>query len=104
MKVLTEGHRYELVNFDDPESKGQIIQFIEKKPASEGSSELVLVNDGTTNEELMRVLINRIQFLNAKFPSRENSISITKIEEALMWQEKRTRDRQSRGVEGKALS
>lgn len=31
--------------------------------------------------------------LNESFPCRENSLTITKIEEALHWQEHRTRDR-----------
>ena len=33
--------------------------------------------------------------------SLENAITITKLEEALMWQNKRTLDREKRGVEGK---
>jgi len=39
--------------------------------------------------------------LNAAFPCRENSITITKIEEAIHWQEARTKDRKNRKVEGK---
>lgn len=39
--------------------------------------------------------------LNSAFPCRENSITITKIEEAIHWQDARTKDRESRGVEGK---
>lgn len=38
--------------------------------------------------------------LNAAFPCRENSLTITKIEEALHWQEARTRDKVNRNVEG----
>lgn len=34
------------------------------------------------------------------YPCRENSISITKLEEAIHWQEARTRDREQRKVEG----
>lgn len=41
-----------------------------------------------------------IEGLNAKFPCRENSMAITKLDEALMWLEKRTKDREKRGVEG----
>ena len=41
-----------------------------------------------------------IEGLNAKFPCRENAMTITKLDEALMWQEKRTKDREQRGVEG----
>jgi len=41
-----------------------------------------------------------LEGLNAKFPCRENSMAITKLDECLMWLEKRTKDRESRGVEG----
>lgn len=55
---------------------------------------------GTTNEEVIEVLIDRITELNKLFPCRENSLAITKLEEALMWLEKRTADRIKRNVEG----
>lgn len=41
-----------------------------------------------------------LEGLNKNFPSRENSAAITKLDEALMWLDKRKKDRQSRGVEG----
>jgi hypothetical protein len=41
-----------------------------------------------------------IEGLNAKFPCRENSMVITKLDEALMWSEKRKSDRIKREVEG----
>lgn len=108
MKVLREGHRYELENFENKDGQGQVIQFIEKEPigtklSAGKSGEMVTVFDGTTNEELLEVLINRMNYLNNKFPCRENSSAITKLDEALMWLEKRTRDRQKRGVEGKHI-
>ena len=37
---------------------------------------------------------------NGSLPCRETSIAITKLEEALMWLQSRTRDREARGVEG----
>lgn len=43
------------------------------------------------------------QSLNEKFPCRENALTITKIEEAIHWQEARTKDRTRRNVEGKNL-
>jgi len=101
MKVLTEGHLYELENFENKEVEGQKIQFIEKIPyETDGVTKLVTANDGTTNEEVLEVLINRLQVLIAKLPSRETSIAITKLEEALMWLNKRTADRVKRNVEG----
>lgn len=56
--------------------------------------------DGTTIEAVISVALARVQFLNGKFPCRENALAITKLEEALMWLNKRTEDRKSRGVEG----
>lgn len=100
MKVITEGHEYRADNFDDKDS-GVSINFIHKVPVSEGSTELKTLKDGTTNEEVLRILIDRMNFLNSKFLCRENAITITKLEEALMWLEKRTRDRVEREVEGK---
>jgi hypothetical protein len=41
-----------------------------------------------------------IRGLNSKFPCRENSLTITKLEEALLWSRARKDDRVSRGVEG----
>ncbi len=98
MKIITQGHKYELANFEHPDQPGQVIQFIEK--IYFGYGPLKTVNDGTTNEEVLKMLINRLQGMGDKLPSRENSIAITKCQEALMWLEKRTTDRQARGVEG----
>ena len=102
MKVLTEGHKYELSGFENPENT-QTIQFIEKTLIGD-TTELETVNDGTTNEEMLEVLINRMQYLQSKFPCRENAIVITNLEESLMWLNKRTADRKARNVEGKQLA
>jgi predicted secreted protein len=57
--------------------------------------------NGLTSEALLAVLIHRTQVLNSRFSCRENAIAVTKMEEALMWFNKRTADRQARSVEGK---
>lgn len=112
MKTLTTGHKYELPSFEG--GPAQTLQFIEKRPdlggnvnpqgSHQGTGELVTVNDGTTNEEVLKVLIDRLQYLNGKFPCRENALVITKLEESLMWLNKRTADRLARNVEGKAIA
>lgn len=57
---------------------------------------------GWTNEAVMAVVIDRLKgFQAGAFACRENAIALTHLETALMWLEKRTRDRQARGVEGK---
>lgn len=104
MKTLRVGHRYELANFEKVQEPGQVLQFIEKEPVEAGKPELKTISDGTTNEEVLRMLIDRMQNLQSKFPCRENAIVITKLEESLMWLEKRTSDRKSRNVEGKQLA
>lgn len=103
MRVIHEGHTYQLDNFVEKDQPPQLLQFVCKVPKV-GTDELDLVFDGTTNEEVLAVLINRMEYLQGKFPCSENATVITKLQEALMWLEKRTKDRQQRGVEGKHLS
>lgn len=76
-KVIVEGHCYELENFEDKEAPGQVLQFIHKQQ-TEGDG-LQTLKDGTTNEEILGVLIDRMNYLQAKFPCRENAIAITKL-------------------------
>jgi hypothetical protein len=57
--------------------------------------------NGVTHEALLAILIDRLRgFAKGPFPSRETSIALTKLEEALFWLQSRTRDRLARGVEG----
>jgi hypothetical protein len=84
---------YALANFQSG-AEAQTLQFIEKDAA------MNTIHDGTTNEEVLAMLIDRMQFLAVRLPSHETSIAITKCEEALLWLHKRTADRQARGVEG----
>ena len=99
MRVIRTAHKYELASFDGGLS--QDIQFIEKAATEDGR--FITVIDGTTNEEVLAVLIDRMQELQAKCWCRENAIVITKLEESLTWLNKRTADRQARGVEGKPV-
>lgn len=84
-----EGHMYQLVVGDDSSH----LHF-QRGPVKEYG-----VN-GLQNEQLLAVLVHRLGVLNKAFPCRENSLAITKLEEARMWLEKRTADREARGVEG----
>ena len=104
MRIIDIGHQYELENFEAKNDPGQVLQFIKKIPdEAKNDGTLVTVADGTTNEEVLRVLIDRIQTLQLKFPCRENAIVLTNLETALLWLGKRTADRAKRGVEGKAV-
>lgn len=90
MKCIEEGHIYKLNNCET--SQAQELNFIKR---TEGA----LVHDGTTNEEVLAMMIDRMKYLNSKIPCRENSIVITKLEESLMWLNKRTELRIAQGVE-----
>lgn len=83
---------YQLKNFINKDVS-QGVQFVKMLP--DGSYE-----DGTTLEEMLNVSIERLTHLNSAYPCRENSIAITKMQEALMWLNARTEDRVARGVEG----
>ena len=87
MKVLEKGHLYELESMEliNP----QKLQFIDKVKASDGS--LVTRADGTTNEEVILMLVDRLRYLNERYPCRENSFAITHLEEALHWRSEERR-------------
>ena len=102
MKILTEGHKYSLSNFEE-DGNEQTIQFIEKIKGKNDDDDLITVNNGTTNEEILKMLINRLQFLYYKFPSQETMRAIQYAEFSLNELERRTKDRKERKVEGKHL-
>ena len=57
--------------------------------------------NGVANEDLLVMVLLRLEHFNrSEFRCRENSIAISKIEEALLWLRKRTMHRELRGVEG----
>lgn len=57
--------------------------------------------NGVCNEDLIAMVICRLEHFNqSDFRCRENSMAITKLEEALLWLRKRTMGREQRGVEG----
>ncbi|MGM0214942.1 hypothetical protein [Enterococcus sp. AZ109] len=56
--------------------------------------------NGVQIVDVLKACRDRLAALNAEFPCRENSITLTKLDEAIMWQDKRTADREARGVEG----
>lgn len=58
--------------------------------------------NGCQVDTLIEAALAVLQGLNKNFPCRENALAITKLEESLMWLEKRTKDRERRGVEGLA--
>ena len=86
----------EIDNAEDVHGVPAVVKFtIQSNPISE-----VGVNGCQAVDMLMYVKC-LFESLNDKFPCRENSLTITKIEEAIHWQDARTADRMRRNVEGK---
>lgn len=56
--------------------------------------------NGTQIDEIGKAWLEIIRLFQFQFPCRENALTITKIEEALMWQNKRNENRIARNVEG----
>jgi hypothetical protein len=67
MKILESGVRYELESFK--KTKPQVVEFTSKGPVGE-------FIDGTTNEEVVDMLISRMYALQAKNYSPENQCAI----------------------------
>ena len=88
-----EKNKYELLNFKEELPRTQEIVFYQLNP--DGSYE-----NGTTLEEMLRVCMERLTSLHRKFPCNENQQAYTKMQESLMWLNKRKEDREMRGVEG----
>jgi hypothetical protein len=57
--------------------------------------------NGAFVETLLQIVADRLSWYNANgFSCRENSLAITKVEEAIHWLESRTARRELQGVEG----
>jgi hypothetical protein len=57
--------------------------------------------NGVSNESLLAIVEDRLLgFQSGPFACRENDVALTKLQECMMWLQKRTRDRMARGVEG----
>lgn len=60
--------------------------------------------NGAFVEDVIAAAVQRIEHYqeaaDGRFRCRENAIALTHLETALLWLDKRTRDREARGVEG----
>lgn len=56
--------------------------------------------NGCQIDDVIQWVKQTIEGFNQQFPCRENSMVITKLDEALLWSAKRKTDREKRSVEG----
>lgn len=99
MKIIDKGYQYDLEGFIERKSL-QTLTFVKKVPAKRRGDSLVIVHDGTTVEEVLAVLIHRLQFLNGKLPNRHTANAIVLLTDALGELNTRTFDRVKRNVRG----
>jgi len=92
----TDNKFIKVKNVEDVKGLAPLVTFeIQSDPISE-----VGIN-GCQVIDIIEFAKNLIKSLNDVFPCSENSIAITKLEEAIHWQNHRTAGRIKRGVEGK---
>lgn len=99
LKVIKEGHEYELAPMHPelPNPLTQTIKFIEKERKD---GKFVTVVNGTTNEEVLAVLIDRLGYLDNKVPCEENKLAIKALQDARDALHMRTMKRREQGKEG----
>ncbi len=56
--------------------------------------------NGCQIDDVIEWVKDKIEEFNKAFPCRENSLIVTKLDEALLWSMKRKLDREKRQVEG----
>lgn len=114
MKCTDPGHRYTLEGDND-------LTFLKKehRPIAEvlanrlrdrdiqvepPDATILITSAGTTNEEVLEVLLDRTRYLNDRFPCEENQLAIDGMQQALDAFNARTAKRQAQGVEGKLVA
>ena len=92
MRVLDPGHRFELAHLDG--SGVSILQFVkrigEKFPGNAPPG-----HEGTTTQEVLRALIDRIKYVDRQIPHPSNEQAYRHLVEALRWLEMRAAERRS---------
>lgn len=100
-------HLYVITGFDSTSNPSD--PFVARHGAPAKHSTVLFQNgpinevgvNGATHEALLAILIDRLRaFQKGPYVCRENALALTKLEEAMMWLNERTRGRAARGVEG----
>lgn len=103
-KIVEIGTTYYLPEWEVIEGKGIeqtgndiSIQFVRGSKVRE---EKVESKKGILHETLLSMMIEDLKYKSSLVPSREGSLALTKLQEALHWMEERKKDRNRRKVEG----
>lgn len=92
MKILDPGHNYIVNNYDgEPGAVAISIPFM--KRCGDGYPGNIGSNPGTNCQELLRVLIDRVKYLNNQYEHKNNKAIIRKLRESLWLFEDRAAER-----------
>lgn len=97
MIVVDPGHVYKLDSLDGPMSSGgklDILQFVKRE--GEGYPGNVGHYPGTTTQEVLRVLIDRIKYVDNQVPDTRNLLVLARLRESIWFLEQRAADRHGR--------
>lgn len=97
MNAVVPAYQYQVANHDAPHCL-QTIQFVQKVEGVDGKLKTAI--DGTTNEEVISALVDRMKVLDASLPHACNKRVIQSLNGALKQLTARTLDRQARLVKG----
>lgn len=101
--IEEEGTHYKVPAFEVVDGKGiecvgfNSIYFVRGSKLAEEEVEKRI---GTVHESLVEMMIHDLKFKSQLVPSRESSIAITKLEEALLWMKRRQENRAKAGTQG----
>ncbi len=97
-------HAYRIEVYDRYDKKDEGMRSHAELQFQNGGLKEVGAN-GITDQALLAIVLDRMRgFNDGPYRCRENSIIITKLEEAMMWMEKRSNDRARRCVEGERIA
>lgn len=107
MRIYEDQNGLQIVRMDEYEgmvTAGNLYKVTSKKLTEfvvfqKGAPQHHGVN-GLTNEALITILIDRITYQDSKCPCEENKEAVSDLKSALAFLELRTKDRETRGVEG----
>lgn len=89
MKILILGHRYELLSIDG--KKKQILQFVMRKGKGYPGNKQSF--PGTTLQDVIHCLLNRVRYLDNQIPCIENKMIIQNFQQCLALLEQRAAKR-----------
>lgn len=96
MRVIDPGHHYELGVFDDTgEGNFSFLRFVKRFGSGYPNNKLPTY-PGTNCQEVIRVLIDRVKYLNNQIPHEQNLAILTSLRSALTAFETRAAERHGR--------